>query len=805
MEDRYEITSKIGAGGLGTVYRGFDTKMKRNVAIKRIMTSEEDPSIQEEAAKQLAAEAGALAALQHPHIVTVYDVGQDEDGPYVVMELINGRTLDEIIEEHPLVWSDFRELAMQSQEALIAAQELNMIHSDLKPPNIILTWLPSGKFQIKIVDFGLAVLAQNQSAEELQQIETVFGSIFFMPPEQFEREVLDARSDLYSIGCVYYQCLTGKYPFMGCDGEEVINAHLNHKVTPIQDIRADVPIWVCEWVMWLINRDRDDRPRSAKEALAVFLQNDRQPNPEMSIGRPKKTGPKLIIPGAALGDPDAPEPIQGLPIVPPGDMESVEMMAAYEEPEPEPQAEVQLEAQLEAHPEPQPEPQPESEPDIAKIARVQPTGVPGKATQPTVKALQPIVTAEAGQPLGGTSSAHATVSVATQEQQIEQQQIATPVAKPPKPPMSTAAKAMIGVVLGIAIIVVGMILLEQSKQNRANERLNMLMNQAKADGTTEVEMSRADLEMVLRTAAHTGAMDNRVNYYQLLTMAKSASGENFDIAILNFAKQDVMLSEVRSSLIGDVLRLRGNSEIIILLLDYATTTTDMDAAVAALRAAHDMAGQGHTNRFLDVIVETDKPALRTEAERTLGRLIDEAVSRDSISTSIATAADRSDDPDIQHAMIRLLGRCSTTIAMQRISAALKSQDSATRLAATVALGNWKDVRAINELLKHLGAVKEPTLRHKAFEALLKVSSSDFIFKDQTKAQEIWSKIRTEATSRQEKLEFINALATATNDYAAPWALSLVQPLASDADPNVAERAKKAVAHITNKEAQRNKK
>lgn len=797
MEDRYEITSKIGAGGLGTVYRGFDKKMKRNVAIKRIMTSEEDPSIQEEAAKQLAAEAGALAALQHPHIVTVYDVGHDKDGPYVVMELINGRTLDEIIEEHPLVWSDFRELAMQSQEALIAAQELNMIHSDLKPPNIIMTWLPSGKFQVKIVDFGLAVLAQNQSAEELQQIETVFGSIFFMPPEQFEREVLDARSDLYSIGCVYYQCLTGKYPFMGCDAEEVINAHLNHTVTPIQDIRADVPIWVCEWVMWLINRDRNHRPRSAKEALAVFLQNDRQPNPEMSIGRPKKTGPKLIIPGAALGDPDAPEPIQGLPIVPPGDMESVEMMAAYEEPEPEPQPEPE--------PEPQPEPEPEPEPNIAKIARVQPTGVLGKAAQPAVKALQPIVTSDATQPLGVSPSAHVSAGVATQEQEIEEQQIAIPVAKPPKPPMSTAAKAMIGVVLGIAIIVVGMILLEQSKQNKANERLNMLMNQAKADGTTEVEMSRADLEMVLRTAAHTGSMDNRVNYYQLLTLAKSASGENFDIAILNFAKQDVMLSEVRNALIGDVLRLRANSEIITLLLDYATTTADMGAAVAALRAAHDMAGQAHTNRFLDVIVETDKPALRTEAERTLGRLIDEAVSRDSISTSIAAAADRSDDPDIQHAMIRLLGRCSTTIAMQRISAALKSQDSATRLAATVALGNWKDVRAINELLKHLGGVKEPTLRHKAFEALLKVSSSDFIFKDQTKAEEIWSKIRTEAASRQEKLEFINALATATNDYAAPWALPLVQPLTSDADSNVAERAKKAVAYITNKEAQRNKK
>ena len=278
MEDRYEIRGKIGAGGLGVVYRGFDVKMRREVAIKRILTNPDDPSIQEEATKQLAAEAGALASLQHPHIVTVYDVGHDEDGPYVVMELINGYTLDDVIEANPETWDDFRELAMQTQEALIAAQELNMIHSDLKPPNLMLTWLPSGKFQVKIVDFGLAMLAQNQNAEDLATIDTVFGSVFFMPPEQFEREVLDARSDLYSMGCVYYQCLTGKYPFMGCDGEEVMNAHLKHTVTPIQDIRADVPLWVCDWVMWQINREREDRPQSSRESLAVFLQNNHQSN-----------------------------------------------------------------------------------------------------------------------------------------------------------------------------------------------------------------------------------------------------------------------------------------------------------------------------------------------------------------------------------------------------------------------------------------------------------------------------------------------------------------------------------------------
>jgi serine/threonine protein kinase len=279
MEDRYEIREKIGQGGIGRVHRGYDHKMQREVAIKRILTSMDDPSLEGAATKQLMVEVEALAKLQHPHIITVFDVGHDEEGPYVVMELLNGKSLDEIIEDGPMSWQDFKEVAVQSQEALLAAQELGMIHSDLKPPNIMLSYLPSGNFQVKIVDFGLAVLVHKQSKEEIKAMDSVFGSIFFMPPEQFERQPLDARSDLYSIGCVYYQALTGTYPFNGETGNEVMDAHLYHKVIPIQELRRDIPAWACEWVMWLINHNRDDRPQSAREALSNFLLNETNSKP----------------------------------------------------------------------------------------------------------------------------------------------------------------------------------------------------------------------------------------------------------------------------------------------------------------------------------------------------------------------------------------------------------------------------------------------------------------------------------------------------------------------------------------------
>ena len=299
MEERYEIRGKVGQGGLGAVYRGYDTRMNREVAIKRISVANDDPDLLEESTRQLIKEAGALASLQHPHIVTIYDVGSDEDGPYVVMELINGKTLDELIERAPLTWPDFRELAIQTMEGLIAAQELDLIHGDIKPANLMLTWLPSGKFQLKIVDFGLATLTQSQTKEELEALEEVFGSIFFMAPEQFERVPIDARTDIYAMGCVYYQALTGAYPFLGETSHAVMAAHLEHVVIPIQNLRQGLPVWACEWIMWMLNRLPDDRPASARETLQVFLQNDKNPNPGLSLG--PATAAVRVRPPARIG------------------------------------------------------------------------------------------------------------------------------------------------------------------------------------------------------------------------------------------------------------------------------------------------------------------------------------------------------------------------------------------------------------------------------------------------------------------------------------------------------------------------
>ncbi len=282
MAGRYEIEGEIGKGGEGSVHKAFDTQLKRHVALKRVLTTERATAEEvDKAADSLIAEAQTLSSLNHPNIVTVFDVGKDEDGGFVVMELLNGETLDDTVARGVLTQEDFKEVVIQTLEALIAAQAINVVHRDLKPTNVMVIWQPSGRFQTKILDFGLAKFSKNPSVQTMGQDESVMGSIYFMAPEQFERAELDERTDLYSMGCVYYHSLTGLYPFRGETAPLVMNSHLQHRVTPLEKLRPDLAPSVCQWVMWLINRDIENRPDDARMALDHFPQHPEMPEEQV--------------------------------------------------------------------------------------------------------------------------------------------------------------------------------------------------------------------------------------------------------------------------------------------------------------------------------------------------------------------------------------------------------------------------------------------------------------------------------------------------------------------------------------------
>ena len=613
MEERYEIRGKIGQGGLGAVYKGYDTRMNREVAIKRISVSNDDPALAEESTRQLIKEAGALASLQHPHIVTVYDVGSDEDGPYVVMELINGKTLDELIERAPLTWPDFRELAIQTQEALIAAQELDLIHSDIKPSNLMLTWLPSGKFQIKIVDFGLATLTHSQTKEELEELEAVFGSIFFMAPEQFERVPIDARTDVYAMGCVYYQALTGTYPFRGNTGNEVMVSHLHHKVIPLQEIRADIPLWACDWIMWQLNRQPADRPASAREALQVFFQNDKNPNPTLSLGR--ATPPKAAPPRSHLASKPGPSPTRKIVdprMAPPGYV-----------PPPDPV---------------EPEPEPVPEPPLTTTAP-QPL-LPPEGSKPSIHTGPELV----------PEAPTATVPVHQTARVMPTKTYVVPTKKTPV----SKVKIGIGVFLTVLIAVLGFMLFEQIKKSKGSRRYGDILALAVAQGTTEIPMTGPELTHFIEVFGNPESDSQREASLNALALAKPSDTSDFDAILTEYTtKTSQILPEDRAALIHKVLEKRMKPSMAKPLLDFARETKDFGSAVAAIEAIRSVAGNAEFPIFLDIVQFEKNPGVHKAAEDTATAIVKRSTNRAELIGQIDKAIKSTTDKKIIESLKRV--------------------------------------------------------------------------------------------------------------------------------------------------------
>ncbi len=282
--ERYLMGEIIGSGGLGEVYRAEDTQLCRLVAVKRLHGFEGSPS---EASAKILQEARHLASLQHPNIVTVYDVIANRGDVVVVMELLQGRTLQEIAEKAPLTVEDFADVMRQALEGLVAAHSQGMLHRDIKPSNLMLSQLPSGATQLKILDFGMAKVAPGPSSQTKEADGALMGSIYMMSPEQLEGSPLDARSDLYSLGCVAYFALTASYPFSGKTVVEVITAHLQGRRVPLGDLRPDLPQPLRDWVDRLMAIKPADRPASAAAAFQEL---------KRAFGKkPEQTAPKTVI------------------------------------------------------------------------------------------------------------------------------------------------------------------------------------------------------------------------------------------------------------------------------------------------------------------------------------------------------------------------------------------------------------------------------------------------------------------------------------------------------------------------------
>lgn len=269
MAERYKIYDQLGAGGVGAVYRAYDNELKRWVAIKRLMSAK-DASGDQNSAAELRREADALASLRNPNIVTIFDVASDAEGLFLVMELLEGEDLADVVGRGPLHYDDFKELASQTLEALLAAHERHILHRDIKPENIKVERLPGGRMQSKIIDFGLARAGMRARKQTEDQAGTVMGSIFYMAPEQLTRAPVDVRTDLYALGCVFYEALSGRKAFDGESMNAVIDKHINHDIIPLNLVAPHVPPWLGAWVLRLMALNPDDRPMDAQQAIEEF-------------------------------------------------------------------------------------------------------------------------------------------------------------------------------------------------------------------------------------------------------------------------------------------------------------------------------------------------------------------------------------------------------------------------------------------------------------------------------------------------------------------------------------------------------
>jgi eukaryotic-like serine/threonine-protein kinase len=273
LDEKYLVEEHLGAGGMGAVYRARHLSMDRPVAIKFL----QQRFVEDEAARvRFQTEARAAVKLRHPNAVSVTDFGQTSGGVvYIVMELLEGRTLREILSrEAPLETARAISIMLQASNGVAAAHEAGIIHRDLKPSNILITQSADQPAAVKVLDFGIATFSADDEEDEpvLVQTNTVIGTPRYMSPEQHIGNDLTAATDVYSLGVILYEMLTGMVPFSGSTAAEIAEKHANNPPHSLRGIVATIPEDVEHDVLRALEKQPGDRPANAGEFRRELLE-----------------------------------------------------------------------------------------------------------------------------------------------------------------------------------------------------------------------------------------------------------------------------------------------------------------------------------------------------------------------------------------------------------------------------------------------------------------------------------------------------------------------------------------------------
>ncbi len=271
----YEIQERLGGGGMGHVYRAWDARLHRDVAIKLLHDEFAMPGMRE----RFLREARAASALNHPNICTIFDIGEQDGDPYLVMELLEGETLKDRIQRGPIPVDDLVCVAKDVAEGLAAAHAKGIVHRDIKPANIFLVGKPNGKVQAKVLDFGLAKIDGPLGVRgrhlDLTSAGSTVGTLAYMSPEQARGEVLDLRSDLFSFGVVMYEMATRQTPFQGATSALVFVKLLNHPPEPVREWNDQVSRELEKIILKLMAKERTARFQTAGELEQALVELDK--------------------------------------------------------------------------------------------------------------------------------------------------------------------------------------------------------------------------------------------------------------------------------------------------------------------------------------------------------------------------------------------------------------------------------------------------------------------------------------------------------------------------------------------------
>lgn len=298
----YELLNQIGQGGMGQVWKAWDSRLNRLVAIKFVAPGRLADS---DSRRRFMLEAQAASALNHPNIVTIYDAASEDGTDYIVMEFVAGRALDSVIAAEPLPVKVALRYALQITDGLAKAHAAGIVHRDLKPSNLMV----ADDGAVKLLDFGLAKLAAPQeppgagSLETLTSGGTVVGTVAYMSPEQAQGKSLDVRSDVFSLGVVLYEMLSGRRPFAGESQLDTLMAIVRDSPAPLSQARADLPPGIASIVSRCLEKDREKRFPSAAEVHRELARLDQilssgkltLPHAMARVRRPRTLLPALAL------------------------------------------------------------------------------------------------------------------------------------------------------------------------------------------------------------------------------------------------------------------------------------------------------------------------------------------------------------------------------------------------------------------------------------------------------------------------------------------------------------------------------